>query len=92
MGKPVIWLHAVSVGEVLAVSRLVEETRTGVSGLSAADFDDDADRAGAGAGAVWGGAGLLLPAGSAVGGAGVFEGAEAGRCWCWRRRSSGRIC
>src|ERR1700733_12118943 len=24
-GKPVIWLHAVSVGEVLAVSRLVSE-------------------------------------------------------------------
>ena len=27
-GKPVIWLHAVSVGEVLAVSRLVEEIGT----------------------------------------------------------------
>lgn len=27
-GKPVIWLHAVSVGEVLAVSRLVQEMET----------------------------------------------------------------
>src|ERR1700739_334420 len=31
-GKPVIWLHAVSVGEVLAVSRLVEEIDTAFSG------------------------------------------------------------
>ena len=32
-GKPVIWLHAVSVGEVLAVSRLVEEIDTGFPGF-----------------------------------------------------------
>jgi 3-deoxy-D-manno-octulosonic-acid transferase len=31
-GKPVIWLHAVSVGEVLAVSRLVEEMEAGMPG------------------------------------------------------------
>ncbi len=30
--KPVIWLHAVSVGEVLAVSRLVQEIETGFDG------------------------------------------------------------
>src|SRR5579863_10038720 len=31
-GKPVIWLHAVSVGEVLAVSRLVQEIATAFPG------------------------------------------------------------
>jgi 3-deoxy-D-manno-octulosonic-acid transferase len=31
-GKPVIWLHAVSVGEVLAVSRLVQEIRAALPG------------------------------------------------------------
>jgi 3-deoxy-D-manno-octulosonic-acid transferase len=31
-GKPMIWLHAVSVGEVLAVSRLVEEMRAEMPG------------------------------------------------------------
>jgi len=31
-GKPVIWLHAVSVGEVLAVSRLVQEIDTAFPG------------------------------------------------------------
>jgi 3-deoxy-D-manno-octulosonic-acid transferase len=32
--KPVIWLHAVSVGEVLAVSRLVQEIEGSLSGYS----------------------------------------------------------
>src|SRR5689334_4612003 len=31
-GKPVIWIHAVSVGEVLAVSRLVAEIRKRFAG------------------------------------------------------------
>ncbi|HEY2472821.1 MAG TPA: 3-deoxy-D-manno-octulosonic acid transferase [Terracidiphilus sp.] len=33
-GKPVIWLHAVSVGEVLAVTRLAEEIGTAFPGYS----------------------------------------------------------
>lgn len=32
LGKPVLWLHAVSVGEVLAVSRLVQEIETAFPG------------------------------------------------------------
>ena len=32
VGKPVIWLHAVSVGEVLAVSRLVRRSRPALPG------------------------------------------------------------
>ena len=72
-GKRVIWLHAVSVGEVLAVSRLVGELdrifpdhRVVISTTTRTGQD-------AGDGAVRRGAGVLLPAGSALGGAGLSE-------------------
>ena len=71
--RPLIWAHAVSVGEVLAVSRLVGEldaafpryrlvisttTRTGQA-LARERFGSESR--------------LLLPAGPALGGAGLFE-------------------
>ena len=65
--RPAIWLHAVSVGEVLAVSRLVQELGRGSSGSSPADFHHDAHRPGTGSRAVRRRPGLLLSAGSSMG-------------------------
>ena len=79
-GQSVVWVHAVSVGEVLAASRLIEELGSRLAGaagqagnkrLARDDFDDDQNRAGAGARALWRGSCVLFSSGSGLGRAGV---------------------
>ncbi len=78
-GRRVVWVHAVSVGEVLAATRLVAELEAALGeGWCGGGVDDDAHRAGAGAGAVRRGAGVLYAAGLWVCGAGVSARAAAG--------------
>src|SRR6185437_12680031 len=57
---------------------------TGLPRLQAADFNHDAHRPGSRPTALWRGAGLLLPAGPAVGGLGVFEGHPAADAGTYR--------
>ncbi len=66
--RPVLWLHAVSVGEVLAVSRLAGELDRAFPEFRLLHLDHHAHRAGAGPAALRRGARLLLPARSALGG------------------------
>ena len=76
--RPVIWLHAVSVGEVLAVEPAGSGTGCGFSRSPIADFDHHAHRACAGARTIRRGPGFLLSAGLSLGGARLSQCAAAG--------------
>ena len=65
--RPLIWVHAVSVGEVLAVSRLVKTLDAELPEYFVADFHHYPHRPGAGPRTLRRQPGLLLPAGSALG-------------------------
>ena len=84
-GRDVVWVHAVSVGEVVAAARLVGELREALPGWVGGGFYDYGDWAAAGEGeAGWFRrdriAGVLSPPGFSGGGAAVSGGsaAEAG--------------
>ena len=90
-GRPVIWVHAVSVGEVLAVSRLVraldEEIPEYFVVISTTTRTGQAvarERFGA--------SGSSIARWICRGPCGRICGLWSRRCWCWRRASSGRIC
>ena len=75
-----IWLHAVSVGEVLAVSRLVGELDRAFPEYRLVISTTTRTGQDAGAGALRRRARLLLPARPALGGAGVSECTAAANC------------
>ncbi len=75
-GRPVIWLHAVSVGEVLAISRLVDEMDRAFPAYQLV-FPHHRHRPGPCSGTLWRGPRFLLPARPAMGGSCLFAGAQA---------------
>ena len=65
--RPLIWLHAVSVGEVLAVTRLVKELESRTARAFDRHLHHHAHRPGPGSRTLWLESRLLLPARSALG-------------------------
>ena len=68
-----IWVHAVSVGEVLAISRVIKELKAQLPGLADRSFHHHRHRPAAGAAAIWRGRCFLPAAGFVVRGAGVLS-------------------
>ena len=74
--RPVVWIHAVSVGEVLAIAPMV--ARSAGAGVPGGGFDDDAHGTAAGSRKVWRAECLLLSARSWAVHPALLAGAAAG--------------
>ena len=90
--RPLIWLHAVSVGEVLAITRLVKDPRGRAARLPDRHLHHHPHRPGAGPRALRLEPRLLLPARSALGRPRLSERPQAAPARSWPKPNSGPTC